>query len=1480
MTASGFLDTDPLSTSDGGNEGERLTEDRVVCAERVFEFLKEMSSFTQVVPLSACMGGHALYEKVPERYTSASSSAGPTCLSYVNSRELKLPGGSTLPPRTVGRLLSGDLGEFVVIGWNHSHSGWKVLLEFLTDYVWRRRMSSGGSAYHDVSFGRRQDPEHPYLRLEDVGVEMNEAGDEDLVTDILDLIRSVVQGNEGLAESVLEELENGEPVVVHVMQSSSDSTPPDLVQLTTMILEEALSRSNSRQQSRNSSRQTTIPTRLITSAMSVLSALLALPKYSNRVWLYIRSTASLFGSDRNIGVASSVLSSERLTGHYTMTLSLLNLVQSLFLEASTSLLSVLQTNPKLQQVKEEVLLRAARFVHSEIWIEFGGWKYVQVGDKFEIGRRVAAFYGDVLKHSGVGGVNSKPESDAGRPFGNLAKCIADALLGRATISAVYPIVSTIMNSGAILNWLYEGRRYGDARRLIYLLESHLSLARQLLNWKVQAGGLAANGLSLLEQAFCTREVGMAGSGILSSSLGFIPSASSIAAGATTTKRLDPIDALAALVKERGMGTTVPVQAMQVLFSLCASLSASSGGGHTITGSPTTIIGHLSDPEATVGSMVRIVQHPYDEIELRNAVWNFITLAVDKEPALAGLFVTGHFRVPSFKGKEKEVIEDKDNGKGKGKEKEGDVIGKTTSALGVAYNILSKWKGIWEANPQLLASLLRFLDVVWEHGHEHKVALEPYRQDASFFGFLAEIVQEELGPIPDDRLDHFHHMSNGDPSAELNEAVQVHAYRTIVKAHALHILGLDIKMALQAQGKAVKVPQKPLSYTAVQDIFRSEDSLTDFIGEAASRTYDPSLHDEFLSKTKTFLSALELDHLQSQDPIVERFFGNNFAFSLDLLQVRLEPFFGSFEEECAEVTELLASMNLNLSIAQAQTTLTQSWQHFLLQVVPFVRGDQTVRPVLLANAASISGDIANEKRSGDMMSTVHNARLSLLLAILEVAWFSTTDKPDEVREFVALVKNLRGIILNPAQPPAKSFLGKFSVPFHRSVLQIAYFCAKHCRSLANRSKALNADQRLTIGSTLEAILDIVIDALRLAFDSARINFDLDLDQDMELLVAVFEQCTRLDLNPSPVRWLTKCQETDVIRASLQLVSRMDLVGFSDLTLLRSRKQPLYAPHVLAFHTALAGITASAERLASEGVLAAYSENPLSNAIKSGSIDVVIPEIPGERSPAHISYCTMLAVVAGVATALGRHGHYFDSDACGLAQLYGDQIHRALSWTIDDSLTLPLLEEIEQTINLFSAIAQGSVASGRTDVVQRTLSLFNEDSLLLLQQLNYALTHPNHLASVFEPITAGERTRFEADSKGNASLSSPLEMINPMKRPFLARLVHRLLGLSSSILSTLTSISDAETILVGEFEDWPDTRILIVPVRLFLSSQVGWILTVICVAFEGSPRRARFGRNTIGARQLLSGCFAPTRRSTVIAKHHTTRTRVRQTTGRPR
>ncbi|PPQ92766.1 hypothetical protein CVT25_003875 [Psilocybe cyanescens] len=1350
MTGAGFLDTDPLYTADY-NPDKAIGEERSICGRFVYYYLGSLSSYSQVVPLSQCTGAHALYERQTERYGQSSSNPG---VNYINLRPIRLPGGSTLPARSTGLVLNGDGADHVIIRWQHEHSGWKVILEILTDYVNRRRMDFGsGGSYQDVSFARRGVIQLKTLRMQDIGMEMDPEGDNSTITDILDLVRSLIQDNPAQAGTLMQSLEEGEAVVSHTM---TEAQPPDMVQLTTMILEEALSRSNARTMAGASAK-------LITSAMSVLSALLAIPHYSNRVWLYIRSTTNLFGTDRSPGFASVALSVERATGTYTMTLALLHLVGQLFREA---VISIQPENAKLQQLKEEVLLRAARFVHTEIWVEHMNWKYAQLGDRFEIGSQVVSLYNLVLDHSSP--------TLAERPFSVLSQSIGDIVLFKATTSTINPVISAISSGAQVLRMLYGSRRYADIRRLLFLLQENLRLCRLVLNHKIKSS--MASRPCLLEQALCARVNGGR------------PSFD------TANTRHDPIDVLAGYLREKEEGSLVPLEAARVLCGLITSLSLS----HS---SPPTIIGHLSNPDATVAALVRITQHPYDELTLRKTVWNFITLAVDKEPALATLFVSGKSRAPGEfrEGKGTEVAEKE---KEKEKEKKTDEIGRSTSALDAAREILVTWKELWEANPLLLSCVFRFLDTVWQHALEHKSAVDPLRKDKVFWEVLVAVACEEVGPVPTYETTEIVAI-DGIRRSSLHEAIQTHAYRTLIKSHATNIITRDIGIHLQLHGSEVPL-KKPESYLQLESCLKDQDRLTDLLSEAAPSSYAPEMHDQLTGLLKDNFAGLTLEQLEVQEPVAERDYGDSFAFSTPLLRTRLQAYpveeDDSMDNPVEEAERLLLSINLNLSLVHAESALIESWVTLFKQTIPYLRTDVGVRPHMLSIAASISFDVAGEKRGGDMMASIHGARLSLILALLEVAWFSSSDKEEEIQSFMELVQNLRTIVVNEYQSPARSFLANLPNPFHRPLLQIIYFCCKQGRSMLKRPKTLNSHQRLIISQTVEATLSFVIESLRVVFISARSRADVDLDKDMELLVAVFHQCTRPDIDASSVFWLAKCQETDVIRASLELFIHIDLVGLSDLPLVLSRKEPLYSPHILLFHMSLVSHRAAAERFASEGVLSAYSNNFISSAISSGMIDVVLPELPGQRSPAHIAYCSMISIVATVISALGRTNHYFDSDACGFVQLYGDQISRTLSWTIGDAITLPLLEEMDQVINLFYAIATSVPASAKSDpVVEKVLRGFTNRALHLLQQVNYAITHPNHLATLYEPVTQDERIRFEkAQSQAD-----------PTKRSFVTHLIHRLYQISTNLVGTLVTISRADSILSRSVEDWPISEALIVP-----------------------------------------------------------------------
>ena len=111
MTGTGFLDTDLLSTID--HIAETFDDNREACGARVFGFLDLLSSYSQVVLLSACSGSYALYELQQRRYGTSNSQG----LTYINLRSMMLPGGSTLPARSIGRVISIDNSDYLIICW-------------------------------------------------------------------------------------------------------------------------------------------------------------------------------------------------------------------------------------------------------------------------------------------------------------------------------------------------------------------------------------------------------------------------------------------------------------------------------------------------------------------------------------------------------------------------------------------------------------------------------------------------------------------------------------------------------------------------------------------------------------------------------------------------------------------------------------------------------------------------------------------------------------------------------------------------------------------------------------------------------------------------------------------------------------------------------------------------------------------------------------------------------------------------------------------------------------------------------------------------------------------------------------------------------------------------------------------------------------------------------------------------------------------
>ena len=427
-------------------------------AAQVFHYLDEMDTFSMVLQQSGPMGFRNMWDTVVDTSSvyggSNGGGGGNGGMFYTNLHPFLLPGGSILPAKSRGRLLSGGSGKPLVVQWIHKHSGWSVLLEMLDECGKRvaNPAAFSGSGPNSTLAAITQGPGHtvaPHLKrgggrpipftLSSIGVDFGSLDVEGVIIEILDLFRSVIMhkddsSHEALFESMERPYESApvEPMEDDRSGEQGARRNLDLAQVIVQILSDALVRASSklgRFSGGANAKAAGQTLRLITSAISMLSALArVLPK---RIWPLMRSTGLLGLAGGGFGFAATttstqssyggsingastptttalpqsttaaVLASERATGSYSITLSVLSLVRSLLDNAIESDMSTV-TSPEL---KGEVLGNALRFVHANVWCEYSGWKYRRLGDRFEIGTRVAAMYCDVLRNwtAGNGG---------------------------------------------------------------------------------------------------------------------------------------------------------------------------------------------------------------------------------------------------------------------------------------------------------------------------------------------------------------------------------------------------------------------------------------------------------------------------------------------------------------------------------------------------------------------------------------------------------------------------------------------------------------------------------------------------------------------------------------------------------------------------------------------------------------------------------------------------------------------------------------------------------------------------------------------------------------------------------------------------------------------------------------------------------------------------------------------------------------------
>jgi nuclear pore complex protein Nup188 len=745
-------------------------------------------------------------------------------MQFRSLKRLVFPGGVVVPVGSVGRVISPPRVSPVVVSWNVEVSGWKMALEVLRSFIGenprRRAVAKKSRMAGDDVFGAAKGVSRP--GEEELRLEIEDLGmgdiGEEAVLDILHLFGSLLSSGPDLAAHLIDHLS---------IESASDETDPpsDLVQILFTILEQSLT-SSSRPNSK-----------LVSVTLGLLTSLL--PAFPGRVWTYLRSSSLLFSNGRRSASTASVLASERSIGTYGMTIALLDLIFALFLEAQRT---HFVAEPDFLKVKADVLSRALGLIHAEVWSGYTGWKYTSLRERFDIGRKITILYDEILKDPTL--APSSPSDASLGPLSILQTFLAEAFILNTTSLTLSPIVSTLVIGRGLVSGLYASGRVFEAPKAERLIEVTLRLARHVLALKRR---LNVTRIVALEQLFFDR------------------SSTSRTAGSRQLKA-EIVDVVANFVVSPTSSLGIASEAVRLLSTLCGSLSTATSD------TPPSIVGHLDDAVATTKAFLSVLGDPYQDRDLRRSIWNLLGVLVSTQIGWAALFID-----LDHQGKLMSSLPLS----GKGKKKETDQKDET-NAIGLAQQMISIWSELWDSDPALLSSILRFVDLAWQHFPDHS-SLATLRSDPAFWEkVFALALRSKLTPSEIDLSDEAFTSGPVPQDVDEDEAerdVRAISYRNLSRAHAIHLFALDLEiMGRRTGGKAGK-DRKPeqASFAIIEKLLlRQKHRL---LGGATLRylrnSCDPELHEEVHKSISDAYPGLLVEKVRVKLPLEEREFGHDY-----------------------------------------------------------------------------------------------------------------------------------------------------------------------------------------------------------------------------------------------------------------------------------------------------------------------------------------------------------------------------------------------------------------------------------------------------------------------------------------------------------------------------------------------------------------------------------------------------------------------------
>jgi nuclear pore complex protein Nup188 len=325
---------------------------------------------------------------------------------------ISLPGGVDLPRGTTGVRLTGD-DLPPVITWNVTMPGWKLLVETM------RAAAGLAPTPLEATEGAIQ------LGVADLYAGTEPPSSTDVLSSGLLFFASVLRPSSSLTIELLRVI------------APAEYTIHPLVEISLSVL---------------ASFDPAYDPSLAIHALKLLSNLVAAPE--TNAWQALKSSAFFGGFGRKRSPAANLLQ----TGQKVIAIEFLRLV-----------ISLVDAAPSYPE-EDIVVSSALQVVFTDIWSLFPGWRYEQIGHKFEIASLLFELYYTILRH---------PLSRHGDHITPTAQTVISLFISEASPLTYRPIVDVIIQAPSTLRGMVARHRESEARWIIESSDKALVMLQSL-----------------------------------------------------------------------------------------------------------------------------------------------------------------------------------------------------------------------------------------------------------------------------------------------------------------------------------------------------------------------------------------------------------------------------------------------------------------------------------------------------------------------------------------------------------------------------------------------------------------------------------------------------------------------------------------------------------------------------------------------------------------------------------------------------------------------------------------------------------------------------------------------------------------------------------------------------------------------------------------------------------------------------------------